>query len=62
MSFTIRQLQVSEWAILKAVRLKALQTDPSVFGSNYQKESLMSDADWQDWLTGRDGAIFCIFD
>lgn len=62
MSFTIRQLQPSEWAVLKAVRLKALQTDPSVFGSNYQKESLMSDADWQEWLTGRDGAIFCIFE
>ena len=62
MPFTIRQLQPSEWAVLKAVRLKALQTDPSVFGSNYQKESLMNEVDWQNWLTGPDCAVFCIFE
>jgi ribosomal protein S18 acetylase RimI-like enzyme len=32
--------------IFKAVRLRALQDTPSAFGSTYEKESQLTDADW----------------
>jgi ribosomal protein S18 acetylase RimI-like enzyme len=32
--------------IFKAVRLRALQDSPSAFGSTYEKESQLTDADW----------------
>ena len=33
-------------SIFKAVRLRALATDPSAFGSTYEKEAGLSDAQW----------------
>lgn len=32
--------------LFKSVRLRALQADPFAFGSTYEKESQLSDADW----------------
>jgi len=39
MSITIRRLTEDDWFEFSQVRLKALQTDPKVFGSNYERES-----------------------
>ena len=62
MSIFIRQLTENDWREFSQVRLKALQTDPNVFGSNYQTESQMTEAEWRCRLQAKDNAIFLIFE
>lgn len=62
MSISIRQLTENDWRELSHIRLKALQTDPSVFGSNYRKESLSSEGDWRSQLKSDNSAIFLIYE
>jgi RimJ/RimL family protein N-acetyltransferase len=61
MNVSIRQLTGDDWRELSEVRLKALKTDPSVFGSNYEKESQMTEPDWRSRLQTDDSAIFMLF-
>ena len=62
MSISIRQLNENDWLLLSEVRLKALRTDPLVFGSNYESESKFTENDWRSRLQPDDSAIFMIFD
>ena len=62
MNISIRQLTENDWREFSQIRLKALQTDPSVFGSNYEKESQMSEAEWRNRLQAKDNAIFLIYE
>lgn len=62
MTISIKQLTESDWRELSAVRLRALQTDPSVFGSNYESESKLDETDWRKWFDPAGTAIFMIFD
>lgn len=62
MNFKIRQLTENDWREFSEVRLTALKTDPHVFGSNYAKESKMTEADWRGRLASKDNAIFLIYD
>ena len=61
MSISIRQLTEDDWRLFSEVRLKALQTDPQVFGSNYELESKYSETDWRDRLRAKDLAVFLLF-
>ncbi len=61
MSITIRRLNEDEWLEFSQIRLKALQTDPKVFGSNYEKESQMTEDEWRSRLQAKDNAIFLIY-
>jgi RimJ/RimL family protein N-acetyltransferase len=58
----IRKLNEDDWQIFRSVRLKALQSDPSVFGSNYQKESQATESDWRERLRTDDAAVFLVYD
>ncbi len=60
MSITIRRLTKDDWLEFSQIRLKALQTDPQVFGSNYERESQMTEADWRGRLQAKDNAVFLI--
>jgi len=62
MNISIRQLTESDWLVLSRIRLKALQTDPSVFGSNYEAESKLTESAWRKWFDTDKTAIFMIFD
>ena len=62
MSVSIRQLTEEDWQDFSRVRLQALQTDPNVFGSNYEAESQMTEADWRSRLQATDNAIFLIYE
>ena len=62
MSISIKQLTENDWRKLSEIRLKALQTDPLVFGSSYEKESQMTENDWRSRLQTTDSAIFMVFD
>ena len=62
MNIFTRQLTENDWCEFSQVRLKALQTDPNVFGSNYEKESQMTEAEWRSRLQAKENAIFLIFE
>ncbi len=62
MSISIRQIGENDWRLLRQVRLEALQTDPSVFGSNYEFESKLTEEDWRISLQSEDSGIFMLFD
>jgi RimJ/RimL family protein N-acetyltransferase len=62
MSISIRQLTEDDWHPFSEIRLRALETDPRVFGSNYETESKFTEADWRNRLAGEDSAIFMLFD
>jgi RimJ/RimL family protein N-acetyltransferase len=62
MSISIRQLTENDWHEYSQVRLTALQTDPNVFGSNYEKESQMTEAEWRSRLETKDNAIFLLYE
>ncbi|HLM61832.1 MAG TPA: GNAT family protein [Pyrinomonadaceae bacterium] len=61
MNITIRQLTEDDWFEFSRIRLKSLLTDPKVFGSNYEKESQMTEAEWRSRLQAKDNAIFLIY-
>lgn len=44
---TVRLFTPDEWMFYKQIRLRALQADPGVFGSNYEKEAADPDSRWQ---------------
>jgi RimJ/RimL family protein N-acetyltransferase len=62
MNISIKQLTADDWRELSEIRLKALKTDPFVFGSNYKKESQMTESDWRSRLQTGDSAIFMLFE
>lgn len=62
MNVSIRQISEDDWRLLAAVRLEALQTDPAVFGSNYEFESKFTEQEWRSRLQSDDSAIFLLFD
>ena len=61
MSVSIRQLNENDWREFSQIRLKALKTDPEVFGSNYESESKFTESDWRSRLQSNDSAVFMIF-
>jgi RimJ/RimL family protein N-acetyltransferase len=61
MNISIRQLTADDWRAFSKVRLKALETDPKVFGSSYEKESQFTEIDWRSRLQADDSAVFMLF-
>lgn len=58
----IRLFTPDEWPLYKGVRLKALQSDPKVFGSSYALEEPRPDAEWRATLERDDVGVFGVFD
>lgn len=48
----IRRVLVSDAERVRAVRLRALETDPSSFASTLSKEAAEPDEAWVDWAAG----------
>lgn len=63
MNISIKRLTVEDWLAFSEIRLRALQTDPQVFGSNYAAESQFTEEDWKKRLVDTENsAIFALFD
>lgn len=60
--YSIRKLEEEDWRIFKQIRLKALSTDPSVFGSNYAREANQPAVHWQESLVDKNVAVFVLFE
>lgn len=51
-STLIRRVESTDSAVIREVRLRALATDPSSFGSTYEREAMFPDAIWAEWASG----------
>ena len=62
MPYQIRRINPTEAAGLRAIRLRALLSDPSAFGSSYERESGLSPEEWirraNEGSTGGEQSIF----
>jgi ribosomal protein S18 acetylase RimI-like enzyme len=47
----VTRVEPSDGPLLKALRLRALQGDPSSFEGTYEGEAAYSDDQWRDWAT-----------
>lgn len=59
--YSIRKLDEDDWPIFKEIRLKALATDPFVFGSTLSAESKRSDDQWREFLRSPKYGVFALF-
>lgn len=62
MMVSLRRLLPDDFALLRDIRLLALQSDPHVFGSSFAREKEYDDAAWTAQLENPDVGIFGIFD
>lgn len=62
MTFTTRQLTEADWELYRDIRLTALQSDPSSFGSTYVHEFEFTPEKWQYPLQDQNSAIFGLFE
>ncbi len=44
---SLRRIELSDWQLLRSLRLAALSTDPSAFGSTYEREVAFADDEWR---------------
>jgi ribosomal protein S18 acetylase RimI-like enzyme len=49
MEAVVTRVRRGDWPLIRDLRLRALQTDPSSFGSTYQAEAAYSEQQWRDW-------------
>ena len=48
----IRRVEPSDGPLVKSLRLRALETDPTSFASTHGREAAYSDEEWDDWAAG----------
>ena len=47
MTITLRRFEAEEWREYRDLRLRALLDAPDAFGSTYEREAALQDADWE---------------
>lgn len=58
----LRRLVADDWAAFKAIRLRALTTEPGAFFTSVAAAAARSDDDWRAMLIGEEQAVFGAFD
>ena len=56
--YQIRRLASGDERVLQQIRLRALLDEPDAFGSNYERECVFVETDWQRRLARIDAATF----
>lgn len=59
---SIRRLEEKDWQEFRSIRLRALQSDPFVFGSSYKDEASKTESAWKRHLKPNDGAVFMLYE
>eukprot|EP01132_Coremiostelium_polycephalum_P021816 gene21816-25891_t len=59
--YTLQRMLPAEWESYRSIRLEALNTDPEVFGSSYEKEAGYDKQDWITLLQKDSRAIFALY-
>ena len=61
-NYSIRKLEEKDWRVFSEIRLRALRTDPKVFGSTHESEAKFTEAEWRTRLNDPNSGIFAVFD
>jgi ribosomal protein S18 acetylase RimI-like enzyme len=48
----IRRVELSDGPLVKSLRLRALETDPTSFASTHGREAAYTDEEWDAWAAG----------
>ena len=48
----IRRVELSDAPLVKSLRLRALETDPTSFASTLGREAAYTDEEWDTWAAG----------
>lgn len=62
MRYSVKKLEADDWTIFSEIRLRALRSDPKVFGSTYEREVEFSETDWRTRLADPDTAVFVVLE
>jgi ribosomal protein S18 acetylase RimI-like enzyme len=52
MKAAVTRVEPTDWQVIRALRLRALQVDRSSFQSTYEGEAAYSEQQWRDWAAG----------
>ena len=58
----VREVEPDDWAILRDIRLAALQDAPQAFGSTHQREARFTEALWRNRINDRAVTFFAHLD
>jgi len=58
----VREVEPDDWAILRDIRLAALQDAPQAFGSTYLREARFTEAQWRKRINDRAVTFFAHLD
>ena len=58
----VREVEPGDWAILREIRLAALQDAPQAFGSTHQREARFTEALWRNRINDRAVTFFAHLD
>lgn len=58
----IRGFREDEWQALRDMRLRALKEHQSVYTRRYEDEALVTEAEWKERTSQKDGKIFGLFE
>ena len=62
MNISIKQIDENDWREFREIRLKALKSDPKVFGFSYERAVTQSKQDWKEFAGAKNQGIFLIYD
>ena len=54
----IRPAELDDVPAVRALRLRALESDPDAFGETYERASARPDADYAEWIGAPENAMF----
>lgn len=49
---SVKRVSREEWLVVRELRLRGLRSDPSSFGSTYEREAAYSERKWREWASG----------
>src|SRR6266545_2449741 len=52
MKAVVTRVEPTDWQLIRALRLRALQLDRSSFQGTYEGEAAYSEEQWKDWASG----------
>jgi ribosomal protein S18 acetylase RimI-like enzyme len=57
LTYTVRSVRGDDWQLLREIRLRALESDPTAFGGSYEESSRFPDSLWQERAAASESGV-----